>query len=251
MDTAQTSLDQNVSPSPPAPPANISNSQLPKILLRFFTYIAVFLLGVFSFWIYQEITAEETKVSPPPTVTPTPILSPTPTTEATTTIPADWKTYKNKEYGFEINYPTEAIFDKENHGLRLEGEEILENINIWFMGETQKEATELYDGYSINIQVVTNKQNRNTKKIADFYMEKAKEGVNEIGGDINDCSIKSVEVSNKQGYLFKPCVGYYSKNDKTFILSKDNYIILLNSYIPNEEYLKNVQSILSTFKFLD
>jgi hypothetical protein len=82
-------------------------------------------------------------------------------------------------------------------------------------------------------------------------MNFAKEGVNEIVGDINKCLINPIKIGSKEGYLFKSCVGWYFEGAERYIFSDKEKVILVSSYIPNIKYLNTVKSILSTFKFLE
>jgi hypothetical protein len=237
---------------------NSKKNKLLKIFIYLFVFIFLISLGVFGFLAYQKRSGERllqqpnfTKTSPVVTIMPPPSITPTIVLEST--IPNNWKTYTNEKYGFVISYPSEANADKGNI-LALSGEEILDDISIWFIEEGKKDESNnegYFDGYKVNVQVTTNKQNRTAKEIADSFMNFAKEGVNEIGGDINKCSINQIQIGNKEGYLFKPCVGAYTEGAESYIFSDKEKVILVSSYIPNIKYLNTVKSILSTFKFLE
>lgn len=113
MDTFQTTQNQNISP-PVDQPTDITVSPQPedkkgekslKVILYILICFALLSTGAFGFWLYQEKIAKEIKPSPAPLVLPSPISSPTPITKPGA-IPADWKTYKNEKYGFELRYPS-------------------------------------------------------------------------------------------------------------------------------------------------
>ncbi len=75
--------------------------------------------GVYYYW-------QKSKVSAPAT---TPALSPTSTPSASTNETANWQTYRNEEYGFELKYPAKwnykAVEEKDSISLELKRKEPL------------------------------------------------------------------------------------------------------------------------------
>lgn len=58
---------------------------------------------------------EPTQPTPIPSPTPTPSLTPTPSPIPIVEIPADWKTYRNEEFGFEVRYPADWKFEQDDN----------------------------------------------------------------------------------------------------------------------------------------
>src|SRR3989344_4606694 len=79
----------------------------PKIMMPVLLGAAILLVGGF-FLLNQQ------GFEPQPTPNPTPAPTPAPYPKPIGEIPADWLTYRNEEFGFEVKYPPTLVVENEN-----------------------------------------------------------------------------------------------------------------------------------------
>lgn len=132
-----------------------------------------------------------------------------------------------------VNYPQEAKLkeDKENG-----------SVVIYFWGETQKENTELYDGYSISISPI--KDTLPIKQIAQNEQKQSLETCEDSTSPISEYKSEKIE-----GYQYTSnCLGnsqniYTEKGGSKFRIS----IV----WTGKDEYKEEVEKILSSLTFLE
>jgi len=103
-------------PVDPKNPPEKKKLSKPAVIIIILLVLVNLQLGVY---IFLKNKTTNQKMVPPTAPTATPATSPAPTVITTPTeaaIPADWQTYKNTAYGFEISYPKtyQALTDKDN-----------------------------------------------------------------------------------------------------------------------------------------
>lgn len=141
----------------------------------------------------------------------------------------DWKTYKNDKYGYEINYPSIWKMNESNNA--LSHDLVLGN------------PLEGKQTYSFGLQVLTNKDNRTSKQLAESEVKE---------GEV----IKEVTIAGQSVY------GRYNVFDidqrsEILYLVNNGYLYTFRFPVPREnlnlanpiENNKTVYKIISTFKF--
>jgi len=241
----------------------------PWLKIGLISFLGVFLASGLVFAGYKLGQRRVAPIVTPPTpiptiVTPTSVfvLSPTPIPIATivatptstmaTPTPdptADWKTYTNTKYGYEIKYPPGT---KTGEGPGYE--ERIQETSLTFFGPRYPGPGEFTDGFGITLAVIKNPSQKTPMQFAQENYNGAKEDINNriLEGDISKCKVESAIRSNTTGARFTYCTQapgsgvlnlseWYVKNGITYQI----YAVL-----QNEDYLTTFNLILSTFRFL-
>ena len=165
-------------------------------------------------------------------ITETPSATPTPDPTA------EWKTYRNDEYGFEIKYPAEWLVREDTHALK-EGD----LFSAIIIGETQRQDTEFYDGAQIIIGMPIRTEEDINSWVKNYYP------IENINGEPNHFSEETIGnlVFQKVYTCGLGCFTYYNLKNNDLV-----FRLLTSAEGPKKEiYQQTLQTILSTFKFLD
>ncbi len=164
------------------------------------------------------------KNSPPVAVQPTPTLKPTITpTPTPSDETADWKTYRNKKYGFEFKYPNDWFIKSESA------------TNVMIVNNRYKNAEGEFP--YISISVYNNKKDLALRNW--FYNNQS-----QFFGDIKpkegeDYKLKDIMVENYNAIEFS-----YSRIIKDTLIDFNSNIVSVSAINAIESY----DQILSTFK---
>ena len=238
--------------------------------------------------IWQFSPEEEVSILPPvaipmPTSTPSPTPSPTPITTPTPSSPdeiADWKTYLNEKYEFEIKYPTnywlygDLLLNKEtkmfyadpatvNLNKNLTREKGVNNEKIYVnVTEFIKRLKTIKETYDLTGEEDSFFRPLSQEEIIQTKNKLKSAKIGEAIYDLNNKAMGNVIESNgiKMIYSvsFSPQCGYYGA--QSIIYSDGNDIIKLYVYLidaesqtqaENDKYNKIFKQILSTFRFID
>ncbi|HXK52544.1 hypothetical protein H6802_00250 [Candidatus Nomurabacteria bacterium] len=138
-------------------------SFMPNRTLYVFLLISFVVIGLGSslVYLYNNSSLQPGAVEPLPTENPeTPVVIETPSKPD-----PDWKTYVNREYEFQIDYPKETLF-------KLPSDMAAQSVTytITYAGEKQDEAittaTDISDGYLVKITMYKNVLNTDLAQIA-------------------------------------------------------------------------------------
>lgn len=220
MEESQQVPNQNpITSTPPIAtyltPQPSSTSKPPWMLIS----LIFILLGVASYFGYQNYQLHQQLVVKQPTPTATTIVdnNPTPTSDPT----SNWQTYNNTKAGYSLKYPVSG-WKALNTGVKLEeeAEQDTTNVSLIYQPDISKAAHELVFIITPTIPETDKNKFNKTKKVGVNYIADC--WITEDNG-YEFCWLKNTE---KQGYL-----------NINFNISKDENI---NSMI---------DQILSTFQF--
>src|SRR3989344_2007321 len=193
--------------------------------------ILLLVTGVFGIWYFSNpLPEEETDGS----------------TSLTTSQFADWKTYRNEEYGFEFKYPPTLQQQKETY--HLDGLYYCSG-KLKLGGESQMLCDEL--DYRIGVVV-------HDKKFSIDEIKKDYDTLQPILPD-DTSPIKKYSINGKDFYIgrnsvytFEGWLVHTALQDKILLLSfsGDGYVVPHSNSFLTEGELQKISQILSTFKFI-
>lgn len=235
-------------PTPAPEPTNTSatdskssntKSKWPIVVIGLLVLLLIPLGGYFFYTQFGPKTAE-------PTPTPTPMTTgeKTPTPKPTGKAELD-KTYTSSEHGWQIDYPSNLKLTK--YGPEQIGKSgVGETVNFSYVGPTQKEGTEFYDGISITVGV---KERTNGQTLEDFA-----DNDTDIDPEIGSKTpMKEITINGLSG--FETTVSGLGKVRSIYLQHPKNsnqaYYISIFAEGPGEsgaEYMKTVEKMLEGFR---
>lgn len=204
-----------------------SSSKFPLFLVGGLVFVMIFVAG------YKLLANTSTSPSQPSQST---LISPTLPTGLT----ANWETYTNTDYGFEIKYPSEWSKSEGVSQVFPDGDAV----NFQITGETQKEGTEFYDGGQVTIAVpVKLLPNQSAANYLRYFHK------NSLNDENNEFQLN--KIGNVTWTTFHACglgcYDYYHKEKDDKVYS----IITTSGGSQKQRYDSQINQILSTFQFLN
>ena len=146
-----------------------------------------------------------------------------------------WKVYTDKKKGFSINYPPEMTLMNEAGGIKF-----------LFIGSTQREGTELYDG--IILYVFKEQYEQDTfKDFVDAEIEKERgSGVSTISKDLEEWSLNEMS-----GYSYEvTALGIFTNIILDVGSSEAVRIIYIAPDPKNQAYHQTINTMMSTLELI-
>lgn len=161
-------------------------------------------------------------------------------------VTADWKTYRNDKYGFEVKYPTGYDFS-ENNDFRGLSEFNVGFLNSKLKSEIESGTASVWLPPWIVVQYDKSKNVGWEKRLYNFF------GFSDTSSDMqikllieNPEEIKNLPVTDPVKFIVEPVLSIPSG----YAFRKNNYDVLIYTSMDTDEESKmNLEKMLSTFKF--
>jgi hypothetical protein len=182
--------------------------------------------------------------------TPSPTLSPTLTPPIDET--ANWQTYTNQEFGYEVKYP-DFYYMEFTHIYDENSGETTPTNGAYFRNEEFKENPAA--GCCFNVYIKPNLLNKN---LEDWFADDSTEA--EFGSDehtesgkfyynLKEAQLEKTIVDGQEALKFYQ-IGGYPSDAMYLLVKKDTYIVEISYFLCAQE-LNTFEQILSNFKFID
>src|SRR3989344_2839513 len=192
--------------------------------LALFLFVLFPLTGFYLGMEYQKMVSLEQQTANPPTK----VISPT-TSPAQPDDMSNWKTYRNKEYEFEFQYPNNWFFQGPPNWSDKK------TVHFFAVGTTPEYALGGYSGNELlTLYVVLNEQS--LEKYREELLQSGYEG-----------KFSSIQIDNKPAIKATPGIITGSESDYYVTTNSNNLLHLSIGAIDQ----KSLDQILSTFRFLD
>ena len=146
---------------PITPPVNPSSPNKSVLIISLIIFLVIFS----SLVTYVLVKSQTPSSAPVVSLVPVIQASPTPSPVDET---VNWKTYIDKNYHFSLKYPTAAVLEITPSQWLVDGrieEQIVQELSLNYLGPDNKPQTEVADGYSVQLSLITKKSDKNLREL--------------------------------------------------------------------------------------